>query len=120
VPVKATYDQTQYAISPMIIYNFYNAENLKIYGGIGIIYSLYIYRNAHFGSQDPKVDDNGIGAAEPFYFNNSDDSFAGQVGAQFGKKFEIFVNYATSTATSRGGYWQLSSQNTRAGIIYLF
>ena len=120
VPVKATYNQTEYAITPMIIYNFYNAEKVKIYAGLGISYVRYSYNNAHFGSQDPAVNDNGIGAAEPFFFNSSDDSFTGQVGVQIDKRFEIFANYATSTATSKGGYWQLGSQNTQAGIIYLF
>jgi len=120
VPVKATYNQTEYAIAPMILYNFYNAEKLKIYAGLGLRYTRYSYSNAHFGSQDPAVNDNGIGAAEPFYFNSSDDSFTGQVGIQIDKRFEIFANYATSTATTAGGYWQLNNQNTQVGFIYLF
>ena len=120
VPLRTTFNQTQYSISPMIMYNFYNAENFKIYAGLGITYSFYRYRNAYFGSQDPKVDDNGIGAAEPFMFATADDSFTGQIGLQFSQKFEIFANYATATNTTHGGYWQLNNQNIQGGIIYLF
>lgn len=119
-PLRTTFNQTQYSVTPMIIYNFYNAENFKIYAGIGINYSIYRYSNAYFGSQDPKVNDNGIGAAEPFLFATSDDSFVGQVGLQLSQKFEIFANYATGTNTTHGGYWQLNNQNTQIGVIYLF
>lgn len=120
VPVRATFNQMQYVIGPQVLYNFYNAEKLKIYAGIGIDFARYTYSNAHFGSQNPAVSDNGIGANEPFYFNGLDNSFCGQLGVQIDRKFEIFASYSTATATTRGGYWALNTQNDQIGFVFLF
>ncbi|GAC1306904.1 MAG: hypothetical protein NVSMB24_17900 [Mucilaginibacter sp.] len=119
VPVRATFDQVGFSAIPEIICNFYNAENFKFYGGVGFLITHFSYSNAHFGSQNPAVSDGNIGSTEPYLFNTMDDSFKFQAGIQFRKKFEIFANYATSTATTKGGYWQLNTSNSQIGILYL-
>lgn len=119
VPVRATFDQLGSSIVADIIYNFYNAENFKFYAGVGLIFTHFSYSNAYFGSQNPAVSDNNIGSTEPFLFNPTDNSFKFQIGAQFAKKLEIFANYATSTATTKGGYWGLNTSNSQIGILYL-
>jgi hypothetical protein len=119
VPMRATFDQLGFSAVPEIIYNFYNAENFKVYIGVGLVFTHFSYSNAHFGSQNPAVSDNGIGSAEPYLFNPTDNSFKFQIGARFAKKLEIFANYATSTTTTRNGYWGLNSSNSQIGILYL-
>ena len=120
IPVRASYNQTSFSIVPKIIYNFYNAGNLKIYGGVGFVYSHFSYSNSSFGSQNPSASDNGIGETDPYYFNTTDDAFLLQAGVQFNKRFEIFASYATATAATAGGYWALSTQSSQVGIIVLF
>jgi hypothetical protein len=119
VPVRATFDQLGISISPEIIYNFYNAENFKFYGGVGMVFTHFSYSNAHFGSQNPAVSDNGIGQAEPYFFSPTDNSFLFQAGIQFNKKLEIFANYATSTITTKSNYWALNNNNKQIGILYI-
>jgi hypothetical protein len=119
IPVKATFDQLALSVTPEVIYYLYNAENFKIYGGVGLVITGFSYSNARFGGQNPAVPDGNIGSTEPFYFNSSDGALKLQAGVQLAKKFEIFANYFTSTATTKGGYWKLSTQNSQIGVLFL-
>jgi hypothetical protein len=120
VPVKVTFNQLGISIAPQIVYNLYSADNLKIYIGAGIAFFHFSYSNAFFGSQDPKVSDGGVGAANPFYFNSSDDAFILKAGVRIGKNVEIFGNYLSNTAITQGGYFQMVNSTGNVGLIYLF
>ncbi|HEY8780927.1 MAG TPA: hypothetical protein VIM16_04865 [Mucilaginibacter sp.] len=117
--VKATYDQLGVSIAPQIIYNFYNAENFKIYAGAGVAFIHFIYSNSFFGSQNPNVSDNGVGETDPYNFEANDTSFLLTAGAKFNKKFAIFAKYFSPMPTTNSGYFQFNTTNEQIGIIYL-
>jgi hypothetical protein len=118
VGVKATYDQLGVSIAPQIIYNFYNAENFKIYAGAGVAFIHFIYSNSFFGSQNPKVYDNGVGETDPYNFIANNSSYMLTAGVKINRKFEIFAKYFTPTVTTGGGYFQLDTSNEQIGFIY--
>src|ERR1700743_524940 len=68
-PYKASFNQLAISITPQILYNFYNAENLKIYGDVGMSFNHYSYSNAYLGSQS-QPNTNDIDAT--YFFNKSD------------------------------------------------
>jgi hypothetical protein len=116
---KASFNQLGISLIPQIIYNIYNAENFKFYVGAGIGVTRFVYSNAYFGSQDPNISDGGIGSSDPYYFNGTDSSYLLKAGAKINKKFEIFFNYFTNTATTQGGYFQFVNSSKQIGIVYL-
>ena len=83
-----------------MIYNFYNAKNLKIYGGAGVAISHFAFSNSFFGSQNPGVSDNNIGASNPYSFNSIDTSLELTAGVKVYGNFEIFGKFFTNTLAS--------------------
>jgi hypothetical protein len=120
VGVKASFDQLGVSFIPQAIYNFYNSESFKFYCGVGIAFTYFNYSNAAFVSQNPATPITDIAANDPYHFNPFDESFLLEAGVRFNKKFGIFANAAIPTATTRGGYFQLTSSNKQIGIVYLF
>ena len=78
----------------------------------------HTYSNATFGPQNPKDSFDGTAENNPYNFNKLDNPFFGTVGVQFSKHWEVFVNYLSSTATTNGGYFQLSNTSEQIGINY--
>jgi hypothetical protein len=120
IAMSAAYDQSAVYIMPQILYNFYNADNFKLYIGGGIDFSFFSYSNSHFGSKVPGVSDNGISETDPFAFNSTDNSFLLKVGAKLHKKWGIYFNYIASTASTTGGYFGLSNSSKQLGLLYFF
>jgi len=120
VAEKANYDQLSISFIPQVIYNFYNAKNLKIYGGAGVAISHFAFSNAFFGSQNPNVSDNNVGASNPYSFNSIDTSLELTAGVKVYGNFEIFGKFFTNTASTRGGYFQFVDSSKQVGITYLF
>jgi hypothetical protein len=118
IAMSAAYNQSAVSVMPQIIFNFYNADNLKLYVGGGIDFSHFSYSNSHFGSRDPGVSDNGIAENDPFAFNSTDNSFFLKVGAKLHKKWGIYLNYVAATATTGGGYFGLSNASKQIGLLY--
>jgi hypothetical protein len=55
IPFKASFNQLAISIAPQVLYNFYNAENFKIYGDFGVSFIRYSYSNAYLGSQSQLI-----------------------------------------------------------------
>eukprot|EP01037_Dinobryon_pediforme_P011962 gene11963-12051_t len=106
----------------IILYTNPNTQRLQIRAGFtvsvgfGIMY--HTYSNATFGPQNPKDSFDGTAENDPYNFNKLDNPFFGTVGVQFSKHWEVFVNYLSSTATTNGGYFQLSNTSEQIGINY--
>ena len=118
IPVKASFDQLDFSLAPQFIYNFYNTENTRAFFGFGINFTRFSFTNSFFGSQNPSVSDQGIGAAEPYFFSTYDTSFLLTAGVKFGKNFGAFLKYISKSNTTQTGYFQLNSSIEQAGITY--
>lgn len=120
IPFKASFNETTFSISPQIIYNFYNAENFKIYAGAGMSLSIYSFSNAYFGSQSQPNSASDISANNVFYFHKSDDTFLLKAGLQIHKNWGLYAQYSSGVAVSEGGYFEMSSKCEQVGINYYF
>jgi hypothetical protein len=116
--VRASFNQLFIAFSPQVIYNFYNGENLKIYVGVGANITHFVFTKAFYGSQTPGGSDNGIGETDPYNFYVNDTSGLFKAGAKFGRKFEFFAEYFTSTVLTQSGYFQFNTNIKQLGLIY--
>lgn len=120
IGVKASFDDLIIAFTPEIIYNFYNAENLKFYGGVGFAVGYNNYSNAFFGPQNPNDNFYGTATNNPYYFRNTETSFVIKAGVQFSKRLGVFIDYTASSPLTSGGYFELNNTQERVGISYLF
>jgi len=120
IGVKASFDALMITVTPVIIYNFYNAENFKIYGGAGLVVGYDTYTNAVFGPQNTNDNFYGTETNNAYGFRNVEACFTIKAGVQFSKKWEIFINYISSNNLQNGGYFQLNSTQQQVGVTYLF
>jgi hypothetical protein len=120
IPMKASFDELAFSIAPQIIYNFYNAENLKVYAGAGLSFSYFKFSNQYLGSQSQPNSATDIQTNNPYFFNTADDSFILKAGVQFGIHWGICAQYLSNVSITRGGYFQLSSSDEQIGINYFF
>ena len=119
-PTAASYDETALSASLQIIYNFYNAENFKVFGGAGFTFSHYSFSNSYLGSQNHDGSESDIAANEPYFFISQDNSFIVKAGVQLKKHIVIFIDYQSAVTPTSGGYFDLSSTCERVGLNYLF
>ncbi len=117
---KVYFDQLDLAFMPQIIFNLYNAPTFKMFigGGLGIIHRTF--NNQYFGAADPNLSDNGIGGAEPFYFNPNDTELFFKAGIKISKKVAINLTYITQNAITKGGYLKLNNDAFNIGLLYFF
>lgn len=120
IPFKASFDKLTFSFSPQIIYNFYNAENFKIYGGAGLVLIYDSFSNSYLGSQKQPNSATDIEQNSPYYFNKIDDTFVLKAGVQIHGNWGIFAQYMTSVADTKAGYFDLSSTIEQVGINYYF
>jgi len=120
IPFKASFDETEFYVTPQVIYNFYNAENFKIYGGVGVSLGFINYSNSYLGSQSQPNSATDIQANDPYFFLNTADAFIIKAGVQIHKNWGIFAQYASSVDVTNGGYFQLSSTCEQIGVNYYF
>jgi len=119
-PFEASFDELQISFNPQVIYNFYNTENLKIYGDIGFNVSYFKYSNSYLGSQARPNSAADIQANEPYFFNTSDGNFLVKVGVEINKKWGIYAQYVSGEALTMGGYFRMNSSVKQVGVNYFF
>ncbi|MDB5087204.1 MAG: hypothetical protein JWR09_1198 [Mucilaginibacter sp.] len=120
IPFRASFDAQTFSITPQIIYNFYNGDKFKVYGGLGVSFNYFTYSNSYLGSQSQPNSASDVEANEPYLFNSSDDSIVIKAGVQLGKHLGIFAQYLSSININKNAYWQLSFTSEQAGINYYF
>ncbi|HEY8999843.1 MAG TPA: hypothetical protein VIM89_00725 [Mucilaginibacter sp.] len=120
VPFEASFNELALTISPQLLYNFYNAENLKIYGSVGLAFNFFTFSNPYLGSQSRPNSAADIEANEPYLFNSTDNGFVFKVGAQFNKHWGIYGQYLTGASLTNQGYFMLSSTCEQVGVNYYF
>jgi hypothetical protein len=119
-PFKASFDQLAFSLTPQIIYNFYNAENFKVYAGAGVSILFLNYSNPYLGSQAQPNTSADIEAANPYFFIKSGDVFVLKAGVEIQKHWGIFGQYSSSLDVTNGGYFQMSSTCMQIGLNYSF
>jgi hypothetical protein len=120
VPTEASYDKLAFSISPIIIYNFYNSDKLRIFSGAGISFTHYSFSNSYLGAQNRNSPELDITATNHYYFNTTDNTFLLRLGVQFGKHFAVFGDYQSNVLDTEEGYFDLSSTCEHIGVIYMF
>jgi hypothetical protein len=118
--VNITYGYTNLAvaISPQIIYNFYNGDNIKIFAGGGIEISKYTYfsreyKNNKDGSQVPT-------SANPFNQNSFSLPVMLKAGTSINKKIELYADYLLAGPVSDDYVFRLNTSSLQVGINYRF
>ncbi|HVW96448.1 MAG TPA: hypothetical protein VHA56_10820 [Mucilaginibacter sp.] len=117
VEARASFNRMDLSLMPQVIYNFYNGDNFKFYGGFGVDVFKSFYSNVYYGADDPSQP---FDAHNDYTFRTFDTRFLFKAGIQVHQHFELFYNYLTSSGTTNLGYFQLNNIDTQVGIIYLF
>jgi hypothetical protein len=86
--VKASYNTLGLFLTPMALYNFYNAPNFKFYAGAGIALVYDNYTNVYFQNQN-----SGTGTPlEQYNFNKLNNTFLLKAGFRIQKSWEVYFN----------------------------
>ena len=117
IPVRASFSAMSIGITPQVIYNFYNAQNFKVYAGVGFNISKSTYTNVFYGPEDPGA---YFPVTNEYFFDDFDTRILLKTGVQVNKHFEAFFNYLTSAPTTKLGYFQLSNSISQLGMNYIF
>jgi Outer membrane protein beta-barrel domain len=120
IGVKASFNALIIALAPEVVYNFYNTDSFKFYGGVGFAIGYNNCSNAVFGPQNPADSFYGTETNNLYYFRKVETSFVLKAGVQFSRKWGVFVDYISSSPLTNGGYFQLAVTQERVGINYLF
>ena len=120
IPITYSYNQYSAALTPQIIYNFYNAANFKIYGGVGVPFTFYKFSGENFGNADGKTPIGEIVQDNPFAFNTFGTPVVFKVGVMFSHNWSIYGDYITSSTISPDGYFANSFSSIQAGVTYTF
>ncbi|MFI5162806.1 MAG: outer membrane beta-barrel protein [Sphingobacteriales bacterium] len=119
VPMKVSFDQIGYVLMPQALYNIYNADDLKIYLGLGVALQLFQYSNVYYGVQNP-AQSNAVYGYNTFDLNKFDDTIVIKAGARIGKHWGVYANYVGNTYTTQVGYFTMASYCKQVGVNYFF
>jgi hypothetical protein len=118
---ELSYEVTQQtaSLSPQIIYNLYNKENLQLYagGGLAVNYSNYsrnIYRRESSVDQTVHEKDSGTELL-PFWL-----TFTARVGVIVNRKYEISAMYLAPGTITRYTSREIKTGSLNLGVNYLF
>lgn len=120
IPFRASFDELSISVAPQIIYNFYNTENFKIYGDVGIAFCIDNFSNSYLGSQSQPNSAWDMEANDSYVFRKTDDGFLLKLGVQVHKNWGIYFQYLTGVAVTSGGYFQMNSTCEQIGLNYFF
>jgi hypothetical protein len=118
VPIIYKYSTIAVAFTPQILYNFYNTDDLKIFGGIGFSLSYYSYMNGSYTQKNGNPVPNN--SANPYYFIPFSTPIVFKAGIRLRKNFEIYADYVTGSPVSDDEVFKLSFSSFQAGVNYYF
>lgn len=114
-----SFDQLSVAATPQVIYNFYNSNRIKVFGGIGFSLNLSSYSNNETAVYNPfkmRMD-----VTKDFVdMQNFNFSYQGTVGVVLNKKIEISLGYIGPAAITNYAYYSVVMQRYKVGVNYLF
>jgi hypothetical protein len=113
-------DLKQYVVSimPQVIYNFYSAENLKIFAGAGFSVNIAAYNNYNYSTTTSfglTSIRNKYPDFQHLYFN-----FPLRAGVLINKRIEVYGLYTSTSSMTDYASWSAGISGYQAGINYLF
>ncbi|NRF39895.1 outer membrane beta-barrel protein [Pedobacter foliorum] len=116
---RHSFDQLSVAATPQVIYNFYNSNRIKVFGGIGFSLNLSSYSNNETAVYNPfkmRMD-----VTKDFVdMQNFNFSYQGTAGVVLNKKIEISLGYIGSAAITNYTFYSVTMQRYKVGVNYLF
>ncbi len=112
----ATINQHTFTILPQVIYNFYNTENVKVYGGAGVGGNLSSYSDSKY-----QLINNGKPVGGMTYDLASFWlSFPIEAGLGLNKRVDISLRYSFPTSYSHYVVYGINNTQYQLGVHYLF
>lgn len=96
-------DQYTVSIIPQVIYNFYNTDMFKFYGGVGAAFSISKYDN-----------NTNLGVTDGWTY------FPLKLGIVINKKFDISIAYSSSVGITNTNSYEIAISSLQAGVNYNF
>jgi hypothetical protein len=96
-------DQYTVSIIPQVVYNFYNADMFKFYGGVGAAFSGSKYNN-----------NTNLGVTDGWTY------FPLKLGIVINKKFDISVAYSLSAGITNSTTYEMAVSSLQTGLSYNF
>lgn len=116
---RYSFDRTTVSINPQIIYNIYNADNLKAFLGGGFSVDVAGYSN-HVkalrirGQENPVIGKSDVGV------ETLNISFPFTAGIVLNKKIQLSAGYTLPSSITRAVYYSLDIQSYKIGVNYFF
>ena len=117
--LSQSFDQFNVALTPQVIYNLYNKENLKAFIGIGAAINFATYSNNRLSRYNSFRNDteesSDMTEFEKLYF-----SIPAVAGVVINKNIEIAIGYSLPAAITNYSSYDITMQRMRIGVNYLF
>jgi len=122
VTTNEIYSFNQYttSLTPQVIFNFYNKDDVKVYldGGIGLNYSLY--SNNKFSLADVNANNGTTAVPRPFPLNALWVNFPVQAGIMLNRKAEVSFSFAPYAYFTNGANFYAGNKPMSLGVKWLF
>lgn len=113
------FNQLSAVITPQIIYNFYNSDRVKIFGGAGLSLNFSSYSNNESGIYND-IKKRVEYVKNKVAFQSFNFSYQGTAGVVLNKKVEISLTYVVPTAITDYIYYSVVMHRYKVGVNYLF
>jgi hypothetical protein len=118
VDIVYKYSAIWAALTPQFIYNVYNGQNFKFFGGLGMSFTYYNYMNASYADKDGKPVE--ATSADPYNFIKFGAPLMAKTGIRIHKNIEIYADYVMPLPVSNDEVFRLNFSSIQAGLNYYF
>jgi hypothetical protein len=118
VAIDYAFDRLNVELNPQVIYNVYNADDLKFFIGAGYDFNYNKYSNGAFKAVDGS--NQVLTNSYPFNFSRFTTQLTFKAGTLINKRFEIYVNYLYNTLLTADDYFRLNANSVQLGINYVW
>jgi hypothetical protein len=114
-----SFDQFTAALTPQVIYNFYNTNQFKIFGGFGLGLNISSYSNNKSSRYNSFRDETSI-AENEVEFEVFNASLPVVLGITLHRKVEFSVGYVAPASLTNYIAYGVKMQRVKIGVNYLF
>lgn len=113
------FDQFSIALTPQLLYNFYNTEKLKIFGSAGAALNFSSYQH-NISSRTNSFRNETTETPDQVKIHSFNFAFQGLAGARINDRFEIAAGYTFPSALAEFAAYSLMMKRYRVGLSYFF
>jgi hypothetical protein len=115
-----SFNQYTTSLTPQVIFNFYNKDDVKLYlgGGMGLNYS--VYSNNKFRLADANANNGTTAVPQPFNLSSLWVNFPVQAGVMFNRKAEISFGFAPYAYYTNNSNYYAANRYMSLGVKWLF